>query len=317
MLKKTAEGDSEGGRLKLGSLFRSKRKTMLLSATAIMLALAGMQLGKAFFADREVAELTAPDGGIQSAAMAPAALLASQPEQEVADTVGNASPVRTVDATERSPLETASPATEGTAAVMPAHELETEASAPPQPQAATPTATLKPELQDEDSSAADLPTGSTPAPVAAAAASPIPVPVEAGPVPLREAAEAGDSKAIFEIGSRYADGRGVKSDMKQAAEWYEKSAELGFAPAQYRIGNLYEKGTRRHARRGEGQDLVPDGRRTRATPAPCTIWPFCSRWAQTASPTMIRPRAGSPRQPNSASRTASSIWASWPPRASA
>jgi localization factor PodJL len=242
MLKKTAEGDSEGGRLKLGSLFRSKRKTMLLSATAIMLALAGMQLGKAFFADQEVAELTAPDGGIQSAAMAPAAPLASQPEQEVADTVGNASPVRTVDATERSPLETASPATEGTAAVMPANELETEASAPPQPQAATPTATLKPELHDEDSSAADLPTGSTHAPVAAAAASPIPVPVEAGPVPLREAAEAGDSKAIFEIGSRYADGRGVKSDLKQAAEWYEKSAELGFAPAQYRIGNLYEKG---------------------------------------------------------------------------
>ena len=29
--------------------------------------------------------------------------------------------------------------------------------------------------------------------------------------------------------------------MKQAATWYEKSAELGFAPAQYRIGNLYEK----------------------------------------------------------------------------
>ena len=30
--------------------------------------------------------------------------------------------------------------------------------------------------------------------------------------------------------------------MKKAAEWYEKSAELGFAPAQYRTGNLYEKG---------------------------------------------------------------------------
>ena len=30
--------------------------------------------------------------------------------------------------------------------------------------------------------------------------------------------------------------------MKQAAKWYEKSAELGFAPAQYRIGNFYEKG---------------------------------------------------------------------------
>ena len=67
------------------------------------------------------------------------------------------------------------------------------------------------------------------------------IPVEAGPVPLREAAEAGDAKALFEVGARYADGRGVTADMKQAAYWYEKSAELGFAPAQYRIGNLYEK----------------------------------------------------------------------------
>ena len=68
------------------------------------------------------------------------------------------------------------------------------------------------------------------------------MPVEAGPLPLREAAEAGDPKALFEVGSRYAEGRGTKADMKAAAKWYEKSAELGLAPAQYRIGNFYEKG---------------------------------------------------------------------------
>lgn len=34
----------------------------------------------------------------------------------------------------------------------------------------------------------------------------------------------------------------MKSDMAEAARWYERSAELGFAPAQYRIGNMYEKG---------------------------------------------------------------------------
>lgn len=61
-------------------------------------------------------------------------------------------------------------------------------------------------------------------------------------MPLREAAEAGDARAMFEIGSRYANGRGVKADMQKAAEWYEKAAALGFAPAQYRTGNLYEKG---------------------------------------------------------------------------
>ncbi|KAB2854819.1 MAG: SEL1-like repeat protein, partial [Bauldia sp.] len=70
-----------------------------------------------------------------------------------------------------------------------------------------------------------------------------PVPVDAGPVALREAADSGDPKALFEVGSRYAEGRKVKTDMAAAAKWYERSAELGFAPAQYRIGNFFEKGT--------------------------------------------------------------------------
>ena len=33
----------------------------------------------------------------------------------------------------------------------------------------------------------------------------------------------------------------MQSDMAEAAKWYEKAAEAGFAPAQYRIGNMYEK----------------------------------------------------------------------------
>ena len=88
-----------------------------------------------------------------------------------------------------------------------------------------------------DASASAAPTAAPP-PAGAIEA----VPADAGPLPLREAAEAGDPKALFEVGSRYAEGRGMKADMKTAAKWYEKAAELGFAPAQYRIGNFYEKG---------------------------------------------------------------------------
>jgi localization factor PodJL len=68
-------------------------------------------------------------------------------------------------------------------------------------------------------------------------------PADAGPVALREAADDGDPKAMYEIGNRYAEGRGVDADPKTAATWYERAAELEFAPAQYRLGNLYEKGT--------------------------------------------------------------------------
>jgi len=67
-------------------------------------------------------------------------------------------------------------------------------------------------------------------------------PVEAGPIALREAADAGDPKAMFEIGNRYDAGRGVAVDRSIAAKWYERAAEQGFAPAQYRIGNFSEKG---------------------------------------------------------------------------
>ena len=68
-------------------------------------------------------------------------------------------------------------------------------------------------------------------------------PEEAGPLALREAAANGDGLALFEVGARYTDGRGVQSDFSEAAKWYRYAADLGFAPAQYRLANFYEKGT--------------------------------------------------------------------------
>lgn len=70
------------------------------------------------------------------------------------------------------------------------------------------------------------------------------VPETAGPVALREAAAAGDPKALFVVGDRLL-GKGPgapDSDLKGAARWFEMAAEMDFAPAQYRIGNAYEKG---------------------------------------------------------------------------
>lgn len=63
-----------------------------------------------------------------------------------------------------------------------------------------------------------------------------------GPLALREAAEAGDARAQFEIAAIYTEGRAAPQDYGAAALWYERSATSGFAPAQYRLGNLYENG---------------------------------------------------------------------------
>lgn len=69
------------------------------------------------------------------------------------------------------------------------------------------------------------------------------LPSEIGATRLRERANAGDAAAQYEIGVRYAEGRGVSSDTVRAARWFEQAAAQNLAPAQYRLGGMYERGT--------------------------------------------------------------------------
>ena len=64
-----------------------------------------------------------------------------------------------------------------------------------------------------------------------------------GPTDLRKAAAAGDPAALFEVASRYADGRVVGQDLKQAANWYSEAAKRGLPIAAVRLAGLYEHGT--------------------------------------------------------------------------
>jgi localization factor PodJL len=80
-----------------------------------------------------------------------------------------------------------------------------------------------------------------------AALTPIKTPLPAlddkiGSMALRKAATQGDARAAFEIGVRYAEGRGVTQNGVTALEWYRRAAEAGFAPAQYRLASALEKG---------------------------------------------------------------------------
>jgi localization factor PodJL len=67
-------------------------------------------------------------------------------------------------------------------------------------------------------------------------------PVTVGPYSLRLAAARGDASAQFEVGVRLAEGKGADQDMKEALQWYQRSAGSGFAMAQFRLGTLYERG---------------------------------------------------------------------------
>ncbi|MEH2481574.1 localization factor PodJL [Nitrobacteraceae bacterium AZCC 2146] len=101
-------------------------------------------------------------------------------------------------------------------------------------------------------------TGSIAAPQASAAAPVLPssnrklalVPIPAaerlpdtiGGTVLRNAALKGDASAAFEVGVRYAEGKGVTSNYDEAAKWYDRAAQAGVVPAMFRLGTLYEKG---------------------------------------------------------------------------
>lgn len=69
-----------------------------------------------------------------------------------------------------------------------------------------------------------------------------PLPETIGSAALRIAANKGDPGAAFEIGIRYAEGKGVAPDYAVAAKWYERAAKGGIVPATFRLGTLYEKG---------------------------------------------------------------------------
>ncbi|WP_284265028.1 tetratricopeptide repeat protein, partial [Bradyrhizobium iriomotense] len=62
-----------------------------------------------------------------------------------------------------------------------------------------------------------------------------------GPV-LRAAAMKGDATAAYEIGLRFAEGKGVAANYEEAVKWYDRAAQAGVVPATFRLGTLYEKG---------------------------------------------------------------------------
>lgn len=208
--------DIAGGRKSsgLGRILKNHRKTALMAAGGVVIALAGLQLGKAFLAEGEPVAISKPEApkAVETAPVAEEP--AAKASTETADTPRTVEPVEPVTpATMPKPAPGATDA--GTTAAVP-HAAATEPA-----MTEADEATVSEEISPE----------------------PIVVPAEAGPQPLREAAEQGDPKALFEIGSRYAEGRGTKADLAEAAKWYEQAADAGFAPAQYRIGNFYEKGT--------------------------------------------------------------------------
>lgn len=216
------------------SLFKSRRKPLLMGAVAILIALAGLQGSRILMSD----------GGPSKQATAPVpsateTVAATQAHEDEGGTAPIAAPQPTVEENSRAQLS--SPQDSEIDADTAWLDMETTtatgpASKPaPAIKSADTSETMTHAVAEAEPDETEL--QQTPDMQAVAA-----IPVDAGPIALREAAAAGDPKALYEIGNRYAEGRGVAENMARAVEWYEQAAAQGLAPAQYRVGSLYEKG---------------------------------------------------------------------------
>jgi localization factor PodJL len=59
---------------------------------------------------------------------------------------------------------------------------------------------------------------------------------------LRAAVLKGDATAAYEVGVRFAEGKGVAVNYDEAAKWLDRAAQAGVVPAVFRLGTFYEKG---------------------------------------------------------------------------
>ena len=231
----------------MADLVSRQRKPLFMAIGAVIVALAGLQLGKAYFAGEPETSMAEAPAVLDEKAPAEPASASAEPAASADSSVrvidkpgsGSDAMMAAPDSAEIAGISADKPAASAPDA--------TEASAmpaDPKPMDAPMAADSMGQAPDEMAKApvADV----KPNDVKAGDAKPVMnaelPPVDAGPIALREAAASGDAKAFFEIASRYADGRGVEKDMKEAAKYYTKAADTGFAPAQFRIGSFYEKG---------------------------------------------------------------------------
>jgi len=198
------------------------RKSAMIGLSALVVVLGALQLGRSF-----ITEQGRPADPTQSMA---AIDLIDEAEQIDVDTT----PVVAAADDQAAPQVNDAPATPRMIGQISAGDPHPQSQFVAPDSSAT-TIETSAEFIDETETAALHAEESLPDPL-------VSVPVEAGPAALREAAEMGDPLALFEIGNRYADGRGVPANPEIAAEWYEMAAELGLAVAQYKVAGFYEKG---------------------------------------------------------------------------
>jgi localization factor PodJL len=226
------------------ALVEKRKKPILLGLAAAIVALGSLQV-------ISTALLKGPD------ISGPARISTAQPEKPAVERPAE----KTTDKAADKAAEKAGAPRIVEAAKAPAADPKSLTAGPAQPQIqpAPGQISLPPVSSGLQSPAAEAPpaAGASIGPSAAIAAAPVAsaplappalvtglpeLPATLGPAGLRKAAGNGDARAVFDLATRLADGRGVQRDPKLSIKLFERAAAAGLVPAQFRVGNMYEKG---------------------------------------------------------------------------
>ncbi len=218
-----------------GSKITSRIRSLLVGASVVVIVLSGFRVAMTMFGSSD-----APSAAID------------KPVEKPAEKSSDAAPVMpdagrtaqtTIPGLTMPSITSPTPIDRQSAPATPAPQMlsvpDSAATAPAENKAASPDITGS--IPGPQSSAAAPRTATPYAPVSLAPVSDTLPDAIGGPV-LRTAALKGDPAAAYEVGVRFAEGKGVPVNYDEAAKWYDRAADGGIVPAMFRLGTLYEKG---------------------------------------------------------------------------
>jgi localization factor PodJL len=219
---KAAKSPSGGGRLK--EILEKRRRPLLLGLAALVLAIGAAQVFSSSQQGSAKKQLVNESSSRTEATRpAPTEAPAAKPAPQGAPAEPAAPPVKD----QSSALPPLQIGTTPAQAAVPAPAQAANAESLP-PAASVPSMVASLPLQSP-SGAVDTVTGIGE------------LPPTVGSAGLRKAALAGDARAVYQIAAQAADGPGNR-DPKLALRLFERAAVAGLGPAQFRLGNMFEKG---------------------------------------------------------------------------
>jgi localization factor PodJL len=217
-----------GGTAKESSTITSKIRSLLVGASVVVIVLGSFKMAMTLLEGAGVLQSPAMES---SSEQAPSAQSPADDGAKPAMPAPAAPSMTSPTPIGRQSLNSPAPsATDGTASVA-IPQTPAPPPAPPAPDGDV-TGTI-PAVQA-------APVSRKPAPVQALTTEKLPDAI-GGPA-LRAAALNGDPGAAYEVGVRFAEGKGIAPNFDEAAKWYDRAAQAGVVPALFRLGTFYEKG---------------------------------------------------------------------------